>query len=257
MKGRMQTGRAARSRRSLLMVGLIALVVLAVVGFLVVRALGGTEGLAGLMDQTQALGLRLRELVEQSGPLAPLTYLVAKALTFIFLPWGGYPLNVASGSLFGLFWGFILTAAGDTLGGCLLFCLSRWKGRPVVARVVGEGRMARVDGVLDRGLGGWQELLFFRVVVPIPYNLVSLAAGLAPKLRLRSYVLVTFLTTAPKIFTVGLGAGLVTGEWAEVAVAGVLFVLAFAALLARRDIRKALTRALRWRWEGRLPKDGS
>lgn len=256
MKGGMQAGGVARPRRRLLIVGSIALVALAVMVLLAVRALGG-GGLAGIMDQTQALGLTLRDLVEQSGPLAPLTYLMAKALTFIFLPWVGYPLNVASGSLFGLFWGFVLTAAGDTLGGCLLFGLSRWKGRPFVARLVGEGRMARVDGVLDRGLGGWQELLFFRVVVPIPYNFVSLAAGLAPTLRLRSYVLVTFLTTAPKVFTVGIGAGLVTGEWAEVAVAGVLVLVAFAALLARRDVRKALMRALRWRWAGRLPKDGS
>jgi len=257
MKGRMQAGRAGGPRRSLLVVGLLALVVLSVVGFLVIQALGGTQRLAHLMDQTQALGLSLRELVEESGPLAPLTYLVAKVLTFIFLPWGGYPLNVASGALFGLFWGYILTAAGDTLGGCLLFCLSRWKGRPAVARLVGRGRMARMDGVLDRGLGGWQELLFFRVVVPIPYNLVSLAAGLAPTLRLRDYVLVTFLTTAPKVFTVGIGAGLVTGEWAEVVVAGVLVVIAVAALLTRRGVRKALMRALRWRWEERLPKDGS
>jgi uncharacterized membrane protein YdjX (TVP38/TMEM64 family) len=257
MKGRMRGGWAAGPWRSLLIAGLLALVVLSVAGFFVVQALGGLAQLAALMDQTQALGLRLRELVEQSGPLAPLTYLAAKALTFIFLPWVGYPLNVASGSLFGLFWGFVLTAAGDTLGGCILFVLSRWKGRPLVARILGESRMARVDGVLDRGLGGWQELLFFRVVVPIPYNLVSLAAGLAPTLRLRDYVLVTFLTTAPKIFTVGIGAGLVTGEWMEVAVAGVLVVVAVAALLARRDVRKALVRALRWRWEERRLKEDS
>ncbi len=256
MKGGTQADGAVRTRRRLLIVGLVALVALAAVVFLAIRALGG-GGLAGILEQTKALGLTLRDLVEQSGPLAPLTYLIAKALTFIFLPWGGYPLNVAAGSLFGLYWGFLLAAAGDTLGGCLLFGLSEWKGRPFVARLVGEGRMARVDGVLDRGLGGWQELLFFRVVVPIPYNFVSLAAGMAPTLRLRSYVLVTFLTTAPKVFTVGIGAGLVTGEWAEVAVAGVLVLIAFGALLARRDVRKALMRALRWRWAGRLPKDGT
>jgi uncharacterized membrane protein YdjX (TVP38/TMEM64 family) len=257
MKGWMQVERAARPGRGLLVVGILALVMVLVVGFFVVQAFGGTQQLSAIMDQTQALGLRLRELVVESGPLAPLTYLAAKALTFIFLPWVGYPLNVASGSLFGLFWGFLLTAAGDTLGGCILFGLSRWKGRPVVARIVGESRMARVDGVLDRGLGGWQELLFFRVVVPIPYNLVSLAAGLAPKLRLRQYVLVTFLTTAPKVFTVGIGAGLVTGEWAEVVVAGGLVVIAVAALLTRRSIRNALLSALRWRWEGSRLKDGA
>lgn len=209
------------------------------------------------LGQLQTLGLELRELVVKSGPLAPLTYLAAKALTFIFLPWAGYPLNVASGALFGIFWGYLLTATGDTLGGCILFGLSRWKGRPLVAWFVGKRRMERVEGVLDRGLGGWQELLFFRVVVPIPYNLVSLAAGLTPALRLRQYVVVTFLTTAPKVFTVGIGAGLVTGEWMEVALAGGLAVIAVAALLARRDIREALVRALWWRRKERRLKSRS
>jgi uncharacterized membrane protein YdjX (TVP38/TMEM64 family) len=240
-----------------IVVGLLGLVVLSVVGYFVVRMLGGIEQFTALLEQTRRLGLRLRELVERSGPLAPLTYVGAKALTFIFLPWAGYPLNVAAGALFGLFWGVILTALGDTLGGCILYCLARWAGRPAVARIIGESRMGRVDRMLDRGLGGWQELLFFRVVVPIPYNLVSVAAGLTPTLRLRPYVIVTFLTAAPKVFTVGIGAGLVTGEWMEVAVAGGLVVIAVAALLTRQRVRKALMRALWWRREENQLKDGS
>jgi uncharacterized membrane protein YdjX (TVP38/TMEM64 family) len=238
-------------------VGLLALVVLAVIGFFVVRSFGGSEQMAGLMEQLQTAGLRMRDWIEQSGPWAPLTYLVAKAATFIFLPWAGYPLNVASGALFGLFWGVILTALGDTLGGCILYGLSRWAGRPAVARILGESRMARVDRIVDTGLGGWRELLFFRVVVPIPYNLVSLAAGLAPTLTLRQYATVTFLTAAPKVFTVGIGAGLVTGEWMEVAVAGGLVVIAVAAMLTVRSVREALMRALRWRRREKRIEDGT
>ena len=41
--------------------------------------------------------------------------------------------------------------------------------------------MARVDRIIDTGLGGWRELLFFRVVVPMPITQSGhLAAGLAP-----------------------------------------------------------------------------
>src|ERR671912_334078 len=231
MKRPLQIEWSGRQWRGPILVGLFALVVLAVVGFFVIKALGGEQQLAALMEQVQTAGLRMRDWIEQSGPWAPFTYLVAKAVTFIFLPWAGYPLNVASGALFGLFWGVILTALGDTLGGCVLYGLSRWAGRPAVARILGESRMARVD----------------RVVVPIPYNVVSLAAGLAPTLTLRQYASVTFLTAAPKVFTVGIGAGLVTGEWMEVAVAGVLVVISVAALLTLQSIREALMRALRWR----------
>jgi uncharacterized membrane protein YdjX (TVP38/TMEM64 family) len=248
---------AARLWSGPAVVGLLALVALAVIAFFVVRAFGGSEQLAGLMEQLQTAGLMMRDWIEQSGPWAPLTYLLAKAATFIFLPWAGYPLNVASGALFGLFWGVILTALGDTLGGCILYGLSRWAGRPAVARILGESRMARVDRVVDTGLGGWRELLFFRVVVPIPYNLVSLAAGLAPTLTLRQYATVTFLTAAPKVFTVGIGAGLVTGEWMEVAVAGGLVVIAVAAMLTVRSVREALMSALRWRRREKRMEDGT
>jgi uncharacterized membrane protein YdjX (TVP38/TMEM64 family) len=247
MRRSLQVEWASRPWRGPVLVGLLALVVLAVVGLFILRAFGGTEQLGAIMEQVQSVGLRMRDWIEQSGPWAPLTYLAAKAITFICLPWAGYPLNVASGALFGLFWGVVLTALGDTLGGCILYGLSRWAGRPAVARIVGEGRMARVDRIVDTGLGGWRELLFFRVVVPIPYNLVSLAAGLAPTLTLRQYATVTFLTAAPKVFTVGIGAGLVTGEWMEVAVACVLVVIAVAAMLTVRSVREALMRALRWR----------
>jgi uncharacterized membrane protein YdjX (TVP38/TMEM64 family) len=257
MKRPLRNEWAASSWRGPAVVGLLVLVVLAVIGFFVVRALVDTEQLAALMEQVQTAGLRMRDWIEQSGPWAPLTYLVAKATTFIFLPWAGYPLNVASGALFGLFWGVILTALGDTLGGCILYGLSRWAGRPAVARMLGESRMARVDRIIDTGLGGWRELLFFRVVVPIPYNLVSLAAGLAPTLTLRQYAAVTFLTAAPKVFTVGIGAGLVTGEWMEVAVAGGLVVIAVAAMLTRRNVREALMRALRWRRREKRIENGT
>ena len=257
MKRALQMEWSARLCRSPVVVGLLALVVLALAGFFVVRAFGGGELLAGLMEQLQTAGSGMRDWIERSGPWAPLTYLAAKAVTFIFLPWAGYPLNVASGALFGLFWGVMLTALGDTLGGCILYGLSRWAGRPTVARILGESRMARVDRVVDTGLGGWRELLFFRVVVPIPYNLVSLAAGLAPTLTLRQYATVTFLTAAPKVFTVGIGAGLVTGEWMEVAVAGVLVVVAVAAMLTLPSVREALRRALRWRRRENRIEDGA
>jgi uncharacterized membrane protein YdjX (TVP38/TMEM64 family) len=257
MKRSLQAEWAAGTWRRPLVAGLLALVVLAGIGYFVVRALGGTQELGALMQQVQALGMGMRDWIEQSGPWAPLTYLAAKAITFIFLPWAGYPLNVASGALFGLFWGVVLTALGDTLGGCILYGLSRWAGRPAVARVLGEGRMARVDRIVDTGLGGWRELLFFRVVVPIPYNLVSLAAGLAPTLTLRQYAAVTFVTAAPKVFTVGIGAGLVTGQWMEVAVAGALVVAAVVAMLTVPSVRKALKRALWWRRRENQIEDGA
>ncbi|MGB3682833.1 MAG: VTT domain-containing protein [Rubrobacteraceae bacterium] len=244
--------RAAGPWRGRILVGAVSLAVLLVVAFIIVQATGGVQQLAVLVDQfkaqLQALGEPVRDWVARTGPWAPLTYLFSKALIFIFVPVAGYPLNVASGALFGLFWGLVLTIVGDTLGGCALFLLSRRLGRPAVARFLGKGRMAQVDKVLDAGLGGWRELLFVRVILPVPFNLVSLAAGLVPTLSLRSLILIISLTELTKIYLVGIGAGLATGEWVPVAASAVaLPVIAVAALLTRRRVREALMSILRWR----------
>ena len=245
-----QVKQAAGPGRKKVLVALISLVALLIAGFLILQATGGVQQLAVLIDQFKAqllgLGEPVRDWVAQTGPWAPLTYLFSKALIFIFVPVAGYPLNVASGALFGLFWGLTLTIVGDTIGGCILFLLSRWAGRPAVARLLGKGRMSQVDRVLDIGLGGWRELLFVRVILPIPFNVVSLAAGLVPKLRLRALALIIVLTELTKIYLVGIGAGLATGEWLPIAISSVaLPVIAVAALLTRRRVREAIVRAFR------------
>jgi uncharacterized membrane protein YdjX (TVP38/TMEM64 family) len=248
MKRRALTGWtewAAERRRGLILAGLIGLALLAGAIYLL-WALGGFEQLRMLAEGLRALGERLRALVERSGPWAPLVYVAAKAATFAVVPPASSPLNIASGALFGLFWGVVLTAVGDTLAGCALYGLARALGRGTVARLVGERGAKRVDRVLDRGLGDWPELLFVRLVLPIPYNLVSLAAGLARRLPFRHYLVVTFLTASiPNVFEVGIGAGLVAGQWTQVALSVGLVIVGVAALLMRRSIRDVLRRVLR------------
>ena len=51
-------------------------------------------------------------------------------------------------------------------------------------------RHGRLNVLLDRGLGGWRGLLFFRVTFPAIYNLVSFAAG-STRLPFRQYLAVT------------------------------------------------------------------
>jgi uncharacterized membrane protein YdjX (TVP38/TMEM64 family) len=245
MKRRALTEWTAERRRGLILAGLVGLALLAGAIYLL-WVLGGFEQLRMLAGGLRAVGERLRALVEESGPWAPLVYVAAKAFAFAVVPLASPPLNVASGALFGLFWGVVLTAVGDTLAGCALYGLARVLGRGAVARFVGERVAQRLDRVLDRGLGGWPELLFVRLVLPVPYNLVSLAAGLARRLPFRHYLVVTFLTASiPNVFEVGIGAGLVAGQWTQVALAVGLVVVGVAALLTRRSIRNALVRALR------------
>ena len=182
-------------------------------------------------------GERLRLLVEQSGPWAPLTYVAAKAAATIVAPLSGIPLKAASGALFGLTGGFFYSLFGDVIGGCVCFLAARYVGRGTIERLTGEGGIARLNAVLDRGLGGWHGLLFFRVTFPAIYNVVSYAAG-STKLPFRQYLAVTtFGGIIHTSILVIVGASVTLGWEARAAAYAGISVLSLLALFGGQRLR--------------------
>jgi len=207
---------------------LVVIVVLAVGLPILIGVLGGGE--------------RLRVLVEQSGPWAPLTYVAAKAAATIVAPFSGVPLKAASGALFGLTGGVFYSLFGDVIGGCVCFLAARYVGGSAVERLTGDGRMARLNRVLDRGLGGWRELLFFRVTFPAVYNLLSYAAG-STKIPFRQYLAVTaFGGIIHTSILVTLGASVALSWEVRLAAYAGIAVVSVLALLGVRHLRGVLVR---------------
>jgi uncharacterized membrane protein YdjX (TVP38/TMEM64 family) len=194
-------------------------------------------------------GERLRELVERSGPWAPLTYIAAKATATIVAPFSGVPLKAASGALFGLAGGFFYSLIGDVVGGCVCFLAARKVGRNTVGRLTGNGGLDRLNVLLDRGLGGWRGLLFFRVTFPAVYNLVSFAAG-STRLPFRQYLAVTtFGGIVHTGILVTIGASVTLGWEARAAAYAGIALLALLAMVGGR-------RLLAFSPVGREPFDG-
>ncbi|MGI9122484.1 MAG: TVP38/TMEM64 family protein [Rubrobacter sp.] len=207
---------------------LVVIVVLAVGLPILIGVLGGGE--------------RLRVLVEQSGPWAPLTYVAAKAAATIVAPFSGVPLKAASGALFGLTGGVFYSLFGDVIGGCVCFLAARYVGGSAVERLTGDGRMARLNRVLDRGLGGWRELLFFRVTFPAVYNLLSYAAG-STKIPFMQYLAVTaFGGIIHTSILVTLGASVALSWEVRLAAYAGIAVVSVLALLGVRHLRGVLVR---------------
>ena len=209
---------------------LLAIVVLAVGLPILVGVLGGGE--------------RLRALVEQSGPWAPLAYVAAKAAATIVAPFSGVPLKAASGALFGLTGGVFYSLFGDVIGGSVCFLAARYVGWSTVERLTEDDRMSRMNRVIDRGLGGWRELLFLRLTFPAIYNLLSYAAG-STRLPFRQYLAVTaFGGIIHTSILVTLGASIALSmEVRVVAYAGIA-VLSVLALFGARRLRGVLARGM-------------
>lgn len=187
-------------------------------------------------------GERLRVLVEQSGPMAPLAYIAAKAAVTIVAPLSGVPLKAASGTLFGFAGGFFYSVLGDVVGGCICFLASRYLGRFVVGRLLWEDRTSDVHRMVDRGVGGWRELLFCRITFSAIYNLLSCAAG-STRLPFWQYLAVTTfggIVHTGSLVTLGASAAL-GWEMRAAAYAGIA-VLAVLALFGGRYLRGMLER---------------
>ncbi|MDP9378726.1 MAG: TVP38/TMEM64 family protein [Chloroflexota bacterium] len=218
----MSFGSTPPARRALLL-STLSLVLFALGALALLDAAGGVAG--------------VQALVVRAGPWAPITYVVLKAIATILPPVSGTPLRIASGALFGLWEGTLLSLLGDTLGGSASFWISRLQGRRALALFVGEKNLAYVDSLAQRS-GGWRTLLFVRLIFPPIYNYVSYAAGLTT-LPFRQYVAVTALAgILPTAFTVAIGAGIAADRRWLALIYGGLATLAVIALIGRHYITR-------------------
>ena len=169
----------------------------------------------GFFAFVQAVGPeRLRDAVAVTGPLAPIVFVVLKAITVVLTPISGSPLRLTAGALFGFWDGVALSVLGGVLGGSANFWIARRFGRGVVVRLLGPGALARVEPMLGR-LASWKALALARVVLAPLWDVLSYGVGLT-RLRFKTYLAVaTVGDLVPTMILVGLGSSV-----AELGVAG-------------------------------------
>jgi uncharacterized membrane protein YdjX (TVP38/TMEM64 family) len=203
----------------------------------------GLMGLAGLVACgiaffviVQMIGPeRLRDAVAAAGPLAPVVFVLLKALTIVVTPLSGTPLRLAAGALFGFWEGVGLSVLGGVLGGSANFWIARQYGRRVVARLLGPSALARVEPMLGR-LSNWRALALARLVLAPLWDVLSYGVGLT-RLRFTTYLAVAILgDIIPSMILVGVGtsvaeigvlqSGAVGAQAVEMALPAVLVVVA-------------------------------
>jgi uncharacterized membrane protein YdjX (TVP38/TMEM64 family) len=206
----------------------------AVVGFL--SLVGVTVVM--MMILTAAGTERLQHMVAQIGPWAPAVYIALKASTYIVAPLSGSPLHVSAGALFGLSYGTLYSLAGDVVGGCANFWISRLLGRRVVVRFVGAQGMNRIDGFY-RQLGGWRALLFARLFLSSVYDFISYAAGLTSLAFCRYLVITALGGVVPTLLVVAIGASVAENRRMLLLAYSGLAILWLVPLVLHRHVRGA------------------
>ena len=174
---------------------------------------------------------RLRAVVEDSGPLAPMVYMLLLVVQAILLPLPAPPVAIAGGYVFGTLFGFILTWLGVLLGGAVSFWIARTFGRGFVVR------SKHLTG-LDRPVEDHGAIIIFglRLIPLISFDAISYAAGLS-NISFPKFLLATALGMIPGTFVFVYLGGASPGPGPYLAL-GVLALLAAVAYTYHRKLGK-------------------
>jgi uncharacterized membrane protein YdjX (TVP38/TMEM64 family) len=118
----------------------------------------------------------VRAAFSELGPLAPLGYIVALAMSILIPPFPDVVMVIAAGLVFGFVPAIGYTLVGGLLGASGNFALARRVGRPRLQRWLGPVRFARVDALAARS--SWVVVFLTRLLPGFNFDLVSYAAGI-------------------------------------------------------------------------------
>jgi len=139
---------------------------------------------------------RIEEFVAGFGRFAPLAYIVLLAVSIIISQIPNIPLAIASGMLFGTFWGGVYSMIGGMLGAAACFSIARLLGIAFIKKFIGK-----IPCFTEHCKEKHLVLLVFlsRLLPFLSFDLVSYCAGLT-NIKARTFMVATFFGMIPMTF---------------------------------------------------------
>lgn len=148
----------------------------------------------GLTDLSRE---ELQEMVESTGAVAPLVFILVSFLQVTLVPIPGAVTIVAGSYIFGVGLSFLYSYIGMLLGAIFAWWLGRIIGRPYINWVAGGKKQA--DGWIKRLKGRETVFLFFAFLLPLfPDDLLCSVAGVLP-IRFLTFMVMQLFTRATSI----------------------------------------------------------
>jgi uncharacterized membrane protein YdjX (TVP38/TMEM64 family) len=139
----------------------------------------------------------LRDYILSFGAWAPLASFLLMILQALATPIPTFLITFANGLAFGVFWGWALSVAGQTLAAVVCFYIARALGRGPVEALVGKVGLESADRWFARW--GTYAVLVTRLVPGMAFDAASYAAGLT-RMGFGRFVVATAVGAAPKTF---------------------------------------------------------
>ena len=126
----------------------------------------------------------------------------------IAAPLPAFLITFANASLFGAFWGGILSWSSAMAGAALCFFIARILGRGAVEKLTGKTVLNNMDAFFERY--GKHTILVCRLLPFVPFDPVSYAAGLT-SIRFRHFFIATGIGQLPATIVYSWAGSLLTG----------------------------------------------
>ena len=117
-----------------------------------------------------------RAYIKSYGALAPVVSAILMIFQSVIAPLPAFLITFANGTLFGFWWGSLLSWSSAMLGAALCFFIARFLGRPVIVKLLSESTVNTSDQFFQRY--GRHAVLIARLVPVISFDAISYGAGL-------------------------------------------------------------------------------
>jgi uncharacterized membrane protein YdjX (TVP38/TMEM64 family) len=177
----------------------------------------------------------IRAFVKSFGIFAPLVFIALQVLQVIFAPIPGQVAGLASGYIFGTWWGTLYTMIGVTFGSFIAFVLSRKFGRPFVEKVISKEVLNKFDYIAKEE--GVFALFLIFLLPALPDDAICFLAGLT-NIRIRTLVMVAFIGRLPGFLILNmLGNGvLVSQTKLPIIILCIMMVVSFILFFNKKNI---------------------
>ncbi len=174
----------------------------------VILAIAGFTSLGFFIDFERYLApARLADMLQGTGPLAPLVFIGIMAAAVVVSPIPSLPLDLAAGATFGPWLGTTYAVIGAQIGAVLSFLIGRALGRELISRLL-RREVSFCERCSDHHL--MILVLVSRLVPVFSFDVISYGAGLT-NMSLAAFALATFVGMIPPTFAlVYFGSSLVS-----------------------------------------------
>ena len=150
----------------------------------------------------------IENFIRSYGTQAAVVSFFLMILQAIVAPLPAFVITFANASLFGAFWGGILSWCSAMAGAALCFFIARVMGREVVEKLTGKTVLDSMDGFFTHY--GKHTILVCRLLPFVPFDPISYAAGLT-SIRFRSFFIATGLGQLPATIVYSWAGSMLTG----------------------------------------------